>query len=278
VLRLAAIRPAAVHYVSTTDVLGAGYYTALEEAPLDEPAGLKNGYAQSKWVAERLVQAGRARGLSVAIYRPGRIVGHSRTGIWNVDDFACRAIRGSIELGVVPDIDPLDSMSPVDFVAAAIATIARGPQAFTHPAFHVINPSYFLWRRLFDFIRRRGYPLQDVSYREWRRRLAADASNPLAPLLPLFPAVPEHDDGAGLRWSDIPLPNCARAQSALEGTGVTCPPLDEALWDRYFDFFLRTGYLTEPPTHAAQPGVDAMPDLSATPHPGREDSVSSAAN
>jgi thioester reductase-like protein len=269
VLRLAAVRPAAVHYVSTTDVLGSGYYTSREDDALDEPAGLRNGYAQSKWVAEHLVRAARARGLSAAIYRPGRIIGHSRTGIWNTDDFACRAIRGSIELGVVPDIDPLDSMSPVDFVAAAITSIARGPDAFQHPAFHVINPEYFLWRRLFDTIRRRGYPLDDVPYGEWRRRLAADASNPLAPLLPLFPVAPQQDDQAGLRWTDIPVPNCARAQAALDSTEVRCPALDDALWDRYFEFFMRTGYITEPP-RGTGPGGDVNPLAPATtiPRPG----------
>ncbi len=140
VLRLAARRATPVHYVSTMDVLGAGFLTATEDDPNDEPNGLSHGYAQTKWVAERLVLAARSRGLPAAVYRPARIIGHSRTGIWNTDDFACRAVRGSIELGVVPDVDPIDNMSPVDYVSRAIVHISRRSDVFAHPVYHVINP------------------------------------------------------------------------------------------------------------------------------------------
>jgi thioester reductase-like protein len=201
-------------------------------------------------VAERLVAAARERGLAAAIYRPGRIVGHSTTGIWNTDDFACRAVRGSIELGVVPDLDPLDSMSPVDFVAKAIVHLSRQPRAFEPGAFHVVNPEFYLWRRLFDYMRRRGYALEDISYREWRRRLGEASENALKPLLPLFSVPPEHgSDGSGQRWSVLPAPNCSRASDGLGGA-VVCPPLDDALWDRYFEFFRRTGYIQPAPSSA----------------------------
>ena len=240
-----------IHYVSTMDVLGAGFLTALEDDPLVQPEGLTHGYAQSKWVAERLVSEARDRGVPVAIYRPGRVVGHSRTGIWNTEDFACRAVRGSIELGVVPDVEPLDNMAPVDYVSAAIVSASRSPLALSHRALHAINPEYFAWSRLFDAMRRRGYVLDTVTYREWRRRLAASPDNALAPLLPLFPVpvdaeltTPVNGPAPALpQPTDRPAPHCDGMRTALQGTGVECPPLDAALWDRYFDFFTRTGYI-----------------------------------
>ena len=254
VLRLATRgRATPLHYVSTMDVLGAGFMTSAEDDPNEEPNGLSHGYAQTKWVAERLVSAARKRGLPAAVYRPARIIGHARTGIWNTDDFACRAVRGSIELGVVPDVDPLDNMSPVDYVSRAIVHISRRPGVFEHPVYHVVNPEYYLWQRLFDVIRRRGYTLGVVPYPEWRRRLAAAPDNALKPLLPLFPVPVERTGAPEPPWADVPTVNCGRARAALEGSGIVCPPIDDALWARYFDFFIKTGYL-QPAAAAPAPG------------------------
>jgi len=190
------------------------------------------------------VAAARTRGVPAAVYRPARIIGHSRTGIWNTDDFACRAIKGSIELGVVPDVDPIDNMSPVDYVSRAIVHLSLRPDACDHAAYHVVNPRYYFWQRLFTLMRTWGYALDRVPYREWRRRLSASADNALKPLLPLFPVPPEEGpDGSGDRWTDAPPVHCDRTVAALAGSGITCPALDETLWARYFEFFVRTGYL-----------------------------------
>ena len=77
VLQLAcAVRPKPVHFVSTLGVLAAPLASPEsvdESASLDRFAHLQGGYAQSKWVAESLVRAAAARGLPVAIHRPGRL-------------------------------------------------------------------------------------------------------------------------------------------------------------------------------------------------------------
>jgi 5-hydroxydodecatetraenal polyketide synthase CpkC len=138
-------------------------------------------------------------------------------------------------------------MSPVDYVAAAIVELSRQPDACTRAAYHVVNPQYYFWQRLFALMRGWGYTLEPVPYREWRRRLARSADNALKPLIALFPVPPdEGDDGSVQRWAAAPPVHCDRAQAALAGTGVTCPPLVDALWARYFEFFVRAGYLTRP--------------------------------
>ncbi len=81
IVRLAAhgrIKP--LHYVSTLGVFSqkesAQKKPVREHESIDEHAEhLLGGYAQSKWVAEKLVTLARSRGLPVAIYRPGRITG-----------------------------------------------------------------------------------------------------------------------------------------------------------------------------------------------------------
>src|SRR5262249_10982096 len=111
ILRLACRgRPKPLNYISTIAVFGnIGYFTGIkivrEEDSLDAAADYLHtdmGYSQSKWVAERLVQIARSRGAPVTIYRPGFLMGHTRTGVANLNDFMSRLIKGCIELGQFP--------------------------------------------------------------------------------------------------------------------------------------------------------------------------------
>ena len=122
VLRLASRgRAKPVHYVSTVSVFDPGNLPAgrmiLEEDEIDPSADLQDGYSQSKWVAERLVQLAGRRGLPVSIYRPGAVSGDSQTGAWKTDDFVCRTIKGCILMGKVPDSGILLDLVPVDYVS-----------------------------------------------------------------------------------------------------------------------------------------------------------------
>jgi len=83
-----------------------------------------DGYAQSKWVAEKLMMTA-VRGIPVCIYRLGMITGHSQTGVSQTDDMMCRMIKGFIELGSAPDLDLMVNMTPVDYVAN-LSSICRG--------------------------------------------------------------------------------------------------------------------------------------------------------
>ncbi|MEP7308964.1 MAG: amino acid adenylation domain-containing protein [Acidobacteriota bacterium] len=259
VLRLACrhvLKP--VHMVSTIDVLGRASLTVSEDTPLGGSEGLETGYAQTKWVAERLAMLARDRGVPLALYRPARIIGDSRTGAWNTDDFAARVIKGCLQAGLAPADPPWDNLSPVEFVSAAIVELSLHPSALTTPAFHVVNPRWFLWGRMIDFARQRGYRLEVVSYAEWYAALTGTVAvpdNALAPLLALFPAPAGVSDDetpvAAGEPSPPPGPECHRAQAILVERGITCPTVDDALLGRYFDYFVRSGFLEPPPIRQA---------------------------
>jgi thioester reductase-like protein len=80
----------------------AACYSTHTGAPIDEGGGVAElggihlGYAQSKWAAERLVEACRARGLSAQLYRPSLLLGDSVSGRGNDDDLIAQLIRGVI--------------------------------------------------------------------------------------------------------------------------------------------------------------------------------------
>ena len=73
-----------MHFVSSFSVFMSPHYVNAAVVPEQEGpehwAGLPNGYAKSKWVADRMMQEAVARGLPVSIYRPGFISGDSRDG------------------------------------------------------------------------------------------------------------------------------------------------------------------------------------------------------
>ncbi|KAI8607697.1 hypothetical protein BC830DRAFT_1053041, partial [Chytriomyces sp. MP71] len=83
------------HLVSSTSVLDTSFYirrylNAGRPVPESDDLegarrGLRSGYGQTKWVAEKLVMRARERGVPATIIRPGYILGDSKTGVNNTD-------------------------------------------------------------------------------------------------------------------------------------------------------------------------------------------------
>ena len=119
------------------------------------------GSVQSKWVAERLVEAAageidaaitRRRALKkplFAIFRPGVVTGHSLSGVCNLGDSVNRYVVGFRLLGYAPPLERANvqvDMSPVDWVANCIVTLSLRPidsaaQTSTCPTYTLHTPS-----------------------------------------------------------------------------------------------------------------------------------------
>ncbi|GJM23219.1 MAG: hypothetical protein DHS20C15_31340 [Planctomycetota bacterium] len=233
------------HFVSTIGVLAAPHAATLSELPediaLDDFADLQGGYEQSKWVAEQLVHEAGRRGLPVAVYRPGRIVGHAHTGVGNLDDVGSRVLRGCLELGAAPAIDTPVDMTPVDFVAGAIAHISLH-SATTSRAYHLVNPERVPLSQVFEWARDEGHALQSLEWQAWldevARHVAQHPASTLTPLLPLFTA-----DGADESdfAPDVRLPPLAyrHVLQDLANSSLRCPPVNRAMLARWLNDFAR---------------------------------------
>lgn len=247
----------AFHYISS---LATCYSTRSRRVvaesdpqPVD-PAGIHLGYAQSKWVAEALVRAAAARGLKTTIYRPALIGGHSVSGAGNNQDLLARLIKGCIALRAAPDLEWRLDACPVDFVAAAIARLARRMPAVAH----LVNPRRAGWLEAVLWMNLRGYPVRAIPYPEWAARVAAvaqDPSHPLHGLRGFLLLRPASEDGSYLpelfaveRLGSID-DTATRAQLSQEG--VDCPRLEPRLLETWFEGYRRSGFL--PPASRAQP-------------------------
>ncbi|HEY9670133.1 MAG TPA: amino acid adenylation domain-containing protein [Waterburya sp.] len=250
VLRLASqIKVKPVHFISTISVVSPDnpdIRVVREQDSLDDAKMPSDGYAQSKWVAEKLVTIARERGLPICIYRPGRISGDSQTGACNPDDHTYRMIKGCIQLGSIPNQDIQLNLSPVDYVSKAVVYLSNQKESLGK-AFHLVNPQPLPLKEMANYIRSLGYPIELVSYEKWRLQLinTADSSeNALYPLLSIFA---EETSNTQPNNSSIQHFDCQNTLTRLAGTSIACPPVDAELFSTYFSYLIQTGFLNSPP-------------------------------
>ncbi|NVJ07532.1 myxochelin non-ribosomal peptide synthetase MxcG [Myxococcus sp. AM001] len=254
-LRLAAaVRAKPFHYVSTLAVAPQTDVSPdVPEAFVPAHPGLRDGYQQSKWIAERLVEQAGARGLPVAVYRLGRVVGAPDSAIVNPQDLVWRILLAGIPVGALPQLDVAEVWTPVDYVAGAIVRMARDARPPT--VFNLCPTPEVKLRELFAWVRDYGYPVEHCSVGEWRDRVAERAGTGEHQSTLAFFDLRSGTDVPAFGLGPI---RCERVHQALEGTGITCPPTDRALLYRYLDSCIARGLLppvpaTRPPTETALP-------------------------
>ncbi|MBZ5712804.1 amino acid adenylation domain-containing protein [Nannocystis pusilla] len=266
VVRFAATgRAKPLHHVSSVGVFGpSGFFggkrVVYENDALDdhlEYLGLDIGYSASKWVAEKVVWAAGELGLPVAVYRPGFIMGDSRTGAGNADDFVGRSVRGAIQIGAYPDLPrQRKEFVPVDFVSRAILHIAGSADNHGR-AFHLVPPDPQQSPDLNEFfalISEFGYRLKQWSYAQWVDRTIQDArerDNPLCSLLPmLFERVYRDELTRWELYEDMPAYDTSNTNAALAGSGIRFVAMDRTLVARYLRYWIAAGQL--PPVRARE--------------------------
>jgi myxalamid-type nonribosomal peptide synthetase MxaA len=248
VLRLASqIKVKPVHFISTSSVFSAVDYSGVKV--IQECDSFKDfrvpsgGYAQSKWVGEKLVTIARDRGLPVCIYRLGRVSGHSETGVFNTNDFLYKLIIGCIQLGSVPDGNMMENIVPVDYVSNAIVHLSRQKETI-NKVFHLVNSQPLHSNMLIKSIRSFGYPLKQIPYDQWQAELIKIAcsfpEHPLYPLVPFFPARNSEENTSN---SAVLQFDCQNTLKGLAGTSIVCPPVSDRLLSTYLSYLIKSGFL-----------------------------------
>lgn len=224
-------RPKRLHQISTYAVFNAAEYrnaTLAREQPLTgEGTGFRRGYPASKWAAERLGDLARERGWNVTVYRAGLLWGDLRTGRSKPDDIFALNLAACRTLGMAQDIDFLMHLTPVDFAAAAIATVVSRPE-HTNRHYHAVTEKAVPWREVVASLDRLGCRVELATPAVWFEALRR--------------GLPEHPEWKPLYWllSQDPLRSfwhdanifalpfeATQLRTALSGTGIECPTLDD---------------------------------------------------
>ena len=245
ILRLACQeKPIPVHYVSTYGIWGIpadGCTVIREDDDISGAGRLVTGYVQTKWAAEHLALAARERGIPVNMYRPGRVLGDSRTGACLTTHFTTRVIKGCVQLGIAPEIDLEIEMTPVDYVAGALVGISLLDQPLGG-TYHLVNARKMHFRELIDALRQRGWAVESVPVERWWQTLRDSYGEQPNELHPVMGVVEEFVVGG----EEAVHYDVTNAEKALADTGVACPPLDRGLLDLYLDWMIGSGYLPQP--------------------------------
>ena len=241
---------ARVHHMSSIAVAGSRWKGKFTEDMFEEGQSLDHPYYRTKFDAEKIV---RESGLPFRIYRPGLVVGSSESGEADRIDGPYYAFKLIQRLrNAIPQWVPLIGIEggelnivPVDFVARALDAIGHrdGIDGLT---FHLTDP--------------RPGRLGDVTNEFCRAAHAPQftlrVDSRTAGMLPKdMQAMLEHWKVAqtlkrrlleGVRIPEEAIRfaasrarfTCERAQEALVGTGVSCPPLGSYAW-KIWDYWER---------------------------------------
>ncbi|EPQ53638.1 alpha-aminoadipate reductase Lys1p [Gloeophyllum trabeum ATCC 11539] len=274
-------KPKAFVFVSSTSAIDSEHYVRLSDAQSGRPdagvpeddnlegarSSLKTGYGQTKWVSEKLLFDASQRGLATRIVRPGYVVGASDSAVTNTDDFIWRMVKGSIQLGLIPDINNTVNMVPVDRVATCTALAAVTPLDASLSVFHVTARPLPTFNQILTSLASYGYAVQQCDYLVWRRRLEQHVmevqDNALFPLLhfvlddlPTSTKAPELND--------------ANTRALLTRNG--CSPsmtVSEDLMGKYLAWLVEVGFLPAPTVPTAEKRLPTLENGSATKAVGR---------
>ena len=125
-------------FVFISSVAATGGYSVdgspVPEAPVVDPcAPLDQGYAQSKFIGERIVALAVERGgLQATVIRVGQLSGATESGVWNINEHVPILIRSSIEIGMLPEDFPVRLRVP-HLYATLELTLIFSPFDGSHP-------------------------------------------------------------------------------------------------------------------------------------------------
>jgi NAD(P)-dependent dehydrogenase (short-subunit alcohol dehydrogenase family) len=242
----------AAHFHHMSSIAAAGLFEGIfREDMYDEAEGLDHPYFSTKHEAERIVRT-ECR-IPWRIYRPGIVVGDSRTGEMDKIDgpyYFFKLIQRMRQ--IVPPWMPTVGLEggrinlvPVDFVVAALDHIAHKP-ALDGRCFHLVDPHpYRVGDVLGIFARAAHAPAMAM-----RVNAALFGFIPSHVRRGLLALTPVHRIRNAI-MKDLGLPeniltfvnyptrfDCREAQAALAGSGIEVPRLEDYAW-RLWDYWER---------------------------------------
>jgi len=167
-----------VQYISTMSVLPS---TIMHEVHIDEisPNHLRSGYAQSKWVAEKLIAKANRLGLPVIIYRLGSIWGDTETGACNQNDIHTLLLAAIMKTGYYPTTASDMNLNglPANLAAQSIVSLSRIQPNVDGKIYHIVQSNEGIsFQNVIENIQNCSIKLANVSYDEWIDKLIAQST------------------------------------------------------------------------------------------------------
>lgn len=203
-----------------------------------------NLYVETKYEAERILLAGIAKGLPVRIFRPGFVMGDSKTGQFKkqmTGDAQYMHLQGHIYMRTAPPLHDDDYMdiTPVDYASASIVYLA-----YTEPAesgvYHVCNPKPIRKGDIWNLVEGYGYPLRYIPADIYKESIwDCEDELFLQGLQYILIYLEDYEKSPAVFDS-------TKTQAKLVNSGIVCPPPDKDLLHKYLDYCISVGFLPKP--------------------------------
>lgn len=217
----------------------------FKETDFHENLKYPNAYVKTKCESEMIVRDYMRKGHPARIFRPGFIMGNSKTGRFKKDiekDATYGLIKAHIQMGVAPPLydDDYMDVTPIDYCAPAIVHISLDSDTLNN-TFHICNPMPVLKSFVWELIRDYGY---DVRF--------LDSEN----YDDIIYSLREDDEYLkGLQMVALYLNDYRKSPAifdtsktleCLKGTNIVCPLVDEKIIKTYLDYSVQVGFLPIP--------------------------------
>ncbi|KAF2644124.1 acetyl-CoA synthetase-like protein [Massarina eburnea CBS 473.64] len=157
-----------------------------DEAIEDFSWAANTGYAKSKLVCEHIVRNATRAGARAYVLRIGQIVGDTKNGVWNDEEFIPAMIRSALTMRTLPQLHEQCSWLPVDTLATAMMelteTLEQAPRPLalnsTNPPifYNMVNPVVFSWDTLLAELKKTSLQFEVVPFCEWLQGLQESAA------------------------------------------------------------------------------------------------------
>ena len=246
----AALKVKCFHHASS--IAAAGLYPGVfREDMFDEAEGLDDPYLRTKHESEGLVRAEKR--VKWRIYRPGMVVGHSKTGEMDKIDgpYYFFTFLKKLREMLPPWMPTLGieggriNIVPVDFVADAIDHIAHKPKLDGH-CFHITDPEPQRVGEVLNTFARAGHAPEMTMRID--ARMFAFVPGGVRMAVGNLPPVKRF---VGMLLRDFKIPkevlkfityptrfDNRETERALKGSGISVPKLDDYAW-RLWDYWER---------------------------------------
>jgi len=258
-------RPASFFFCSSISSTAGPTLSIISEKHYHDPTVAQGmGYARSKWVGERVVEAAATKipDLTAGVFRLGQLVGDSEHGIWNQTEAITLMIKSAQTIGALPMLEEHPSWLPVDLAAENCVRIAlefvHQPQPQTEgtdktnklaiaPVWNIINPNTTIsWSQILSFLQKSGLTFDIVDRWEWLRLLETVNTDPISnPTYKLLDFFRRKYGGEGKREEKVwetSLKTSSTTSSNAENR--TIPAIDEGLIGKFVAQWRREGFLS----------------------------------
>lgn len=195
------------------------------------------GYAQSKCVAEHV---------SARAADPKMLGVPTRFGIWNTTEAIPLMLQSALTVGALLTLNEQPSWLPVDTVATTVIDVSMVTTTTDTPSCivtNIANPRCFDWTAdLLPALHKAGLVFDEVTPKEWVRRLRASKPDPVAnppvKLVDFFASKYDRDD-EGTEVTAVTSSKKYATEVACRRSPalVAAPVLDQAVVDKFIETF-----------------------------------------